>query len=424
MPDPLQIHASATLPNHHAITHDLKHALERFTRLRRRCCLQRDRVFRQRRDEIEAILGAFEWRWQTRATRAWTTNGLRVVAWNIERGKRFEALCHVFDREAALNSADLLLLTEVDLGMGRSGNRNVARALAQRLEMDYLFVNHHLVLSRGDLGEQGHTTPNTLAMHGSALLTRWPVTRFTSVALPEYVDKFHAFEKRLGCKRALLASIALPSGLLTVAVVHLDPFCPPRHRAWQMRRILRAAERFSPDAPVLIGGDWNTNTYDLSGGLVLLRDLALRLTRHDMADIITHHLAPDVRYERDLFQDMARAGFEVAGFNDRARGTLRYDAFDPEVVEKSLAYMPRMLWERLQRKLSPWGGVVPLRLDWFAGRRLRAPDDASVLEGPSWRGQQASDHDPIVATWVGLAPFNELSDTLTTRGLSHPGQGW
>src|SRR5437773_1052242 len=84
---------------------------------------------------------------------------------------------------------------------------DVARELASALGMRYVFANSHLVLAPGDSAEQDHGQENALALHGNALLSRFPIRRFEAVTLPEYQDKFHALEKRLGEKRALLADV-------------------------------------------------------------------------------------------------------------------------------------------------------------------------------------------------------------------------
>ena len=51
----------------------------------------------------------------------------RFVAWNVERGAQFEGQVEALRTHPFLREADVLLLTETDSGMVRSGNRNVAR---------------------------------------------------------------------------------------------------------------------------------------------------------------------------------------------------------------------------------------------------------------------------------------------------------
>ena len=64
----------------------------------------------------------------------------RFVAWNIERGSQLDGQIEVFREHPYLKSADVLLLTESDVGMARSANRDVAQTLARELGMRNNFV--------------------------------------------------------------------------------------------------------------------------------------------------------------------------------------------------------------------------------------------------------------------------------------------
>jgi hypothetical protein len=46
---------------------------------------------------------------------------LRALAWNIERGNRFDGIVDALKNHRELKDKDLLLLTELDYGMARSG---------------------------------------------------------------------------------------------------------------------------------------------------------------------------------------------------------------------------------------------------------------------------------------------------------------
>ncbi len=127
---------------------------------------------------------------------------LRAVAWNIQRGARFDDLRRAV-LAPPLAGADLLLLSEVDVGLGRSGNRNVARELAEALGMSYAFGVSYLALT-DDFGDDSAGLENTLALSGAAILSRYPIGRVENIDLPEIRDKFRSSEKRLGKKRALL----------------------------------------------------------------------------------------------------------------------------------------------------------------------------------------------------------------------------
>lgn len=389
------------------LTHELGPVLDVLATLRHRRALSRHPVFLAHRAELQRVLTGFEWDLEQCATsycghpdhavheahEAREGGSVRAVAWNVERGKRFEALEGVITAHPRLRSADLLLLTEVDIGMGRSGNRNIPQALAGRLGMSYVFANYHLVLAPGDQGERDVREPNTLSMHGAALLSRYPIRRFAAVGLPEYVDKFEVFEKRLGCKRALMCEVELPDGPLTVVVVHLDPFASPGHRAYQASLVLDALERFGGDR-VLLGGDLNTNTYHLGSRIGLFTNVMHKLVRFGFHRTVEQYMTPERVFERKVFETFRRRGFVFDPFADPHRGSIHYDLTDPEIVDKSLGYLPGPVYRWLERRLEPWGGRVPLRLDWFAGRGI-TPIGATTVERPRYGGCHVSDHDPI-----------------------------
>ncbi len=383
------------------LNHQLGPILDHLAGILRRRRLKRDAIYRQARPEIERILDAFEWSLSER--QPGDGAHLRAVAWNVERGKRLAGVVRTLRDHPELQDADLILLNEVDIGMGRSGNRNIPREVARALGCDYVYCSQELVLCKGDAFEQDHAEPNLLALHGSALLTRLPVTRISAVGLPEYRDKFHVTEKRLGAKRALACEVQLRDGPLTVVVPHLDPFSPPRHRGRQMRRILRHVDALGNER-VLLGGDLNTNTYDLGSKIGLAANLAHKFARFGFDGTVRQYMTPERHFERSVFRALRRAGLTIDGFNDREQGTSYYDINDPELLNWTAGYLPRPLQNYLQRKLQPWGGVVPLKIDWMAGRRL-TPLSAVVVDRPAVNDRMVSDHNPVRVD-VAVRPEN------------------
>jgi endonuclease/exonuclease/phosphatase family metal-dependent hydrolase len=396
-------------PIEHTLQHTLEPYLPWLAAIPSRRLLNRDPIYRKLRGEIDRVVAGLEWRLEP-LTCAPRRPFLRAVAWNIERGKRFDGIARLLRHDPLLREADLLYLTEVDIGMDRSGGRNVARELADLLGMGYVFANGYLLLSPGDRAERRHAWPTGLSLHGNALLSRHPIARFDGVALPEFKDRFHAVEKRLGQKRALIAEVRAPDGPITIAVVHTDPFAPPKHRAAQMRRVLAAVERYG-NRRVLLGGDLNTNTWNFGGPVRLTIDWshkALRFGRRTFA----HFLEPDRLFERPLFRALEEHGLITEGWNEPAAGTTYFDLSDEAALGRSRDYLPKFALRYLERRLAPWGGVLPLRIDWFAARELtpapgHLPDTvlaATTCRRPTVDGQLLSDHDPIVADVALGAP--------------------
>lgn len=383
---------------HQPLEHALAQHFDMLGRVRTRRALERDPLYLRLREEIDRVLAGFEWDLRPLAPAPASTAPMRAVAWNVERGKRFDPLMAALRDEPLIRETDLLLLTELDIGMGRSGNRNVPAEVARALGMGYVFANYHLLPGPGDSAELDTRDPNALGLHGAALFTRWPIQRISSVGLPEFTDKFRAIEKRLGTKRALLCEVLTPDGPLVVVVVHLDPFAPPMHRAHQLRSIIAAVDRMGVER-VLIGGDYNTNTYHLGSKIGLGVDVAHKLARFGFAGTIEHYMTPEQVFERKLFGVLANAGFVTEGFTDPRAGTIHFDLRDPEVREKSLHYLPRFAFRWLEQKLRRWDGCVPMRVDHFAGRGLR-PVRALTLPR-DMPGGRVSDHAPIVVEFTG-----------------------
>lgn len=376
------------------LEHDLAPHLSELASFARRRDLERSRLFARLRPELERVCTGFEWRLDPPTpSRRRTDAAVHAVAWNIERGKQLDAIVATLRTDSRLASADLLCLTELDIGMARSGNVNVVQHLADELGMAYVFANFHLVLSPGDQGEREQRQPNTTSLHGCALLSRFPIRRFDAVDLPERVDKFEVLEKRLGNKRSLLAEVDTPRGPLTVIVPHLDPFADGRHRGNQMARTLAAASRFGGER-WLLGGDLNTNTYHLGSARGLAWNFTYKMLRLGFDRTIEQYLTPGEIFERPVFTALAEYGYLVDAFNDLDKGTYHYDMCDPDLVRKTHDYVPRAMVRWLERRLEPWNGSVPMRLDWFAGRGLRA-HAPWVLEHPRHRGARASDHHPL-----------------------------
>ncbi len=380
-----------------ALQHELRAHYRALRAIRTRRALERSALWADIGAEVRRVLDGVERGERAPAASPAPGRTLRAVAWNIQRGARLDDL-----RRAVVAppfaGADVLLLSEVDVGLGRSGNRNVARELAEALGMSYAFGVSYLALT-DDFGENTDGVENTLALSGAAVLSRHPIGRVENVDLPEIRDKFHSSEKRLGKKRALLAELALADGPLVVAACHLDSNASPAQRARQLGAVLDSVDRCGVRR-ALVGGDFNTSTYDLSGTLALAKDLLHKLLVTGFRATVDQYLTPERRYERPVFDLLRARDFVVDGFNDRAAGTYFYDLTDPYVLDRAQKLVGRALTRLLVRLLRPWNGCVPARLDWFAGRNV-TPVTATVERPRARDGRPLSDHSAVI---VDVAP--------------------
>jgi Metal-dependent hydrolase len=316
----------------------------------------------------------------------------RFVAWNVERGTQLDGqiealLCHPHLREA-----DVLLITEADIGMARSGNRDVARTLARELGMQYAFVPSYISLVKGSGVERMVDGENDLGLHGDAILSRYSLSRIRAIPLKNGIDKFAARERRLGTSTAIVADVHLPGLPVTAASIHLDAHSTQRHRRDQMRDILL---RLDTDLPVVLGGDWNTTTYNSSGALPAILGFWLRVFLGVDYVIRNHYLHPYRFFERDLFRLLEAHGFDYRKCNVLGERTIRYDVDDPRAHGSLMEWVPAWCFPFIRWSLRNHNGQCPLKLDWFATRGVECAEPKVLHEFREDREIPLSDHDPI-----------------------------
>lgn len=319
----------------------------------------------------------------------------RVAAWNLCRGTAFDGLLHLLRTDPVLSRADVLLLTELDTGMARSGNRDVPRELGHKLGMSVAFSPCYLNLTKGNGAERGTAGENALGLHGNAILSRYPLSGLRVHPLPNGRDKLSGPERRIGRQRGLTAEVALPGLPLTVTCLHLDAHASRAHRCRQMQRVLeetRGVARLH-----LIGGDWNTTTFDCQSGLAAVAGFLSRLPRGLERTLRTDPLHPERARERRLFRALERAGFEWESCNVLGAPTWHFDLADGDGAARD--WLPGWAIRVVERALRPSGGRGAAKIDWLAARGLAcwAP---RVIAGLRHDGARVSDHDPIVVELV------------------------
>ncbi len=183
----------------------------------------------------------------------------KLVCWNIERGLELPEI------EAALKKMRpaIALLQEVDLNARRTGKVHVAERLAQSLGMKYIYA-----VEFEELGQGGRKNP---AYQGQALLSALPATsarilRFRNQSgfwKPRwYLPNWAMFQRREGGRLALAAEIAVGSQRLVVYNVHLESRGGEELRLRQIEEVISDAGRYGAETPILIAGDFNTQSTD------------------------------------------------------------------------------------------------------------------------------------------------------------------
>ena len=277
------------------------------------------------------------------AARSWP---LRIACWNAQRFHRFDAGCALI-RSAA---ADVVLLSEIDIGMARTGQRHCLRDAAAALGGCYVFTAEFLELGLGDDEEQRRCAgmANEVGLHGNGILSNLALATPVLIRIETDGDWFDGDrgERRVGGRCAVAASIAVGGEKALFVSVHLESHSDPAHRAEQMRRLFDAVDAIAPTGPAVIGGDLNT------AALRSVPDSLARPERHEPL-------------------------FSLA----RERGYAWTDANADGPTERTAE-----------------AGPPPLaHIDWFLVRGLRASAPA-IVPAVDPGGTMISDHEMIVVT--------------------------
>jgi endonuclease/exonuclease/phosphatase family metal-dependent hydrolase len=183
----------------------------------------------------------------------------RIISWNIERGTRLDAVSEFLNGA----NADLILLQEVDKNCRRTGTRNVAKELSQRLRMNYVFA-----VEFQELGQGPQDNP---AYHGQATLSPWPlkdprVLRFRSQSKfwspAWWIPRLPRFQRRLGGRMALVTDVCLGLMRMTAYNLHLESRNGDELRCSQLCEVIDEIAQNEQECSVIVGGDFN---FDVTG---------------------------------------------------------------------------------------------------------------------------------------------------------------
>ncbi len=278
-----------------------------------------------------------------RAARRRPQPRLRVVLLNAAGGRKFREILACLKRPA-LQSADIILLCEVNRGLKRRPGRDLATDLAEALEMSCAYVRAFGLKRPGIESE-------IVSYMGSAILSAAPFEDVAAVAMhkpptPMAWPRRMRGWSRVGTPTGIVTRVKFGGEELTVGVAHLHSRCAPAERARQMATYL---ESFPAAGRAIFGGDLNTTTTELSS-----RSLMLATARQMIANPDRFH-APEA-YE-PLFDHLRERGLEIEGVNVANRATFTFSGLIPRSMR------PKLDWLAV-RELRPIAGtaaVVPPR---------------------------------------------------------------
>ena len=178
----------------------------------------------------------------------------RLVDWNIDRGLKLAGIIEFLESA----NADLILLQEADLNAKRTHQLNIAREIAQKLRMNYVFGREFQELTQG--------TGDSPAYHGQATLSPWPISNPRIIHFRKqsqfwkphwFLPNVEPFQERLGGRMALVSELNLGGRKLVNYNFHLESRGDDTIRRAQLDECLDDVRRFRSDTAIVIAGDFN-----------------------------------------------------------------------------------------------------------------------------------------------------------------------
>ena len=155
---------------------------------------------------------------------------ITVAELNAERGQFWCEFATQIRNTPKLAKVDIWLLNEFDLGMARTQQQHTLRILAHALGMNYAWAAEFVELTNGNAQEQHRTEgfQNRHALHGNAILSRWPLQDAKVVRMPGMAPLYSAngfetaggYEKRLGGRMTLFASSTVGNFNVLLGATH------------------------------------------------------------------------------------------------------------------------------------------------------------------------------------------------------------
>ena len=288
-----------------------------------------------------------------------------VLMFNMERGVNLKEIQEFLRDCPDIQPFDIILANELDDGCARSGNKNIARELAEAFGLNYAWGLEFIELV---------TDENEKGFHGNAVFSRWPIRRAGVIRLPEEYNWYFDRQKRIGGRLAVFAELDVGGKPLGAVSIHLENRTHGEGRLHQMKTILEAVRRELPDMPLILGGDLNTNTFD----------------GRDKEDINDVAASPEMR--RRCLEDV-----------------FDFEPLLPLTAEEGYQIVPGEP-KLTRRKPMPDGGFLPLRLDWIMVKGVRAKESHMVSTAKedftyavpgsalaAFAGKELSDHNAIWA---------------------------
>eukprot|EP00536_Pseudo-nitzschia_multiseries_P015037 jgi/Psemu1/311656/fgenesh1_kg.810_\ len=175
------------------------------------------------------------------------TGPLKVTELNAERGRWW------LEATELVKDSDVIILVEMDIGMGRSDNQHTTRLMAHHLGMNYAWGLEFIELTPGteEDREAAFNVPDFHGLHGNAFLTKCAISDaviFRNKVGPYFDSKANyvnadGFEKRLGGRMGMFGKIIVDGKETVIGSIH------------KLEGFQRQIKEYIGNRPAVVAGD-------------------------------------------------------------------------------------------------------------------------------------------------------------------------
>jgi hypothetical protein len=161
-----------------------------------------------------------------------------------------------------------------------------------------------------------------------------------------------------------------------------------------------------PPLPTLIGGDFNTTTFNAQTARHAILGYGRRIMIGIKGVAKNHFPYPDRYFERGLFNDLESRGYEYKSLNESGVGTLHYRLDSMAQNDNLRDWVPEWCFRFIFWATRRVGGKFSARLDWFAGKGLKlaaGTNPKTIADLVDSDGSPLSDHDAITVDFASVA---------------------
>jgi hypothetical protein len=167
------------------------------------------------------------------------SGSLRIAAWNLERCLYPDDAARILAR----HHVDLTLLTEMDVGMLRTGQVHTIGRIAAQLEQGYCYGLEFLELISPPppAGFPRNGEANIEAFHGNGIVASLAIEEPTVIRLDEKADWYavpKGNQRRIGNRIAIAARFSMDGHRFVACSVHLENRTDGAGRAAQMQTLI------------------------------------------------------------------------------------------------------------------------------------------------------------------------------------------